>query len=98
MAVGVLIMFPEGAGQAEYEAVTKKMLGSLTPSETPDGLIVHTAGQSPQGWYVYDVWESKEDFERFAQEKVGPASEAVMGEPMQVEPTFYEVSNLIRGK
>lgn len=97
MAVGVLIMFPEGAGQAEYEAVTKKMFGSLSPSDTPDGLIVHTAGQSPQGWYVYDVWESKEDFEKFANEQVRPAAESVMGEPMNVEPTFYPVSNLIRG-
>jgi hypothetical protein len=93
-----LIMFPEGAGQNEYEAVTKKMFGSLTPTDTPEGLIIHTAGQSPQGWYVYDVWESKEDFDRFAREQVAPAAQEVMGRPMEIEPQIYEISNLMKGK
>src|ERR1043166_4472200 len=62
----------------------RKMFGHPAPmreDESPEGLSVHSAGQGEQGYYVYDVWESREAFERFMEEKLGPALAEVMGGP-----------------
>jgi hypothetical protein len=75
MAVGVLTAAPEFTKQI-YDDVTEKMFGHASPiraDEAPEGLIVHSAGQGEQGYYVYDIWESREAFERFMEEKLGPA-------------------------
>jgi hypothetical protein len=99
VAVGVLITMP-GVKQEQYEQVNKKMFGgkSMEPGDAPSGLVVHTAGPTPDGWYVYDIWESKEDFERFGQEKVGPAVQEVMGTDMSGSPPpqFFEIANLVK--
>ena len=81
MAVGVLTAAPEFTKQI-YDDVTEKMFGHASPmreDEAPEGLIVHSAGQGEQGYYVYDIWESREAFERFMEEKLGPALREVMG-------------------
>jgi hypothetical protein len=53
----------------------------MREDEAPKGLIVHSAGEGDQGYYVYDIWESREAFERFMEEKLGPALGEVMGGP-----------------
>ena len=83
MAVGVLTAAPEFTKQI-YDDVTEKMFGHASPmreDEAPEGLIVHSAGQGEQGYYVYDIWESREAFERFMEDKLGPALGEVMGGP-----------------
>ena len=41
--------------------------------DPPKGLIVHLAVQQPEGGLRYfDVWESEEDCDRFAQERLHP--------------------------
>jgi hypothetical protein len=40
------------------------------------------------------VWDSKEDFENFAQEKIGPYAQQV-GITDPPETTFYEVHNYL---
>jgi hypothetical protein len=92
MAVGVLVAMP-GANQELYEQVNETM--GIDPSEEIEGLIVHSAGPMEGGWYVYDIWETRADFERFSQERVGPAVEQVTGQPMSGEPQYYEIANLI---
>ena len=42
-------------------------------SHNPEGLIVHAAGESGSGIRIIDVWESKQQFERFQSERLGPA-------------------------
>jgi hypothetical protein len=77
MAVGVLQAAPEFTKQI-YDGVTKKVFGHASPireDEAPEGLIAHSAGQGEQGYYVYDIWESREAFERFMEEKLGPRSQ-----------------------
>ena len=77
MAVGVLTAAPAFTKQT-YDDVTEKMFGHPSPmreDEAPEALIVHSAGQGEQGYYVYDVWESREAFERFMEEKLGRRSE-----------------------
>jgi hypothetical protein len=83
MAVGVLTAGPQFTKQF-YDDVTEKMFGHASPmlaSEAPEGLIVHSAGQGDQGYYVYDIWESREAFERFMEERLAPAFAEVMGGP-----------------
>ena len=65
MAVGVLAAAPEFTRQV-YDDITEKMVGHspMRADEAPEGLILHSAGQGEQGFYVYDVWESREAFER----------------------------------
>jgi hypothetical protein len=64
------IMDFDGATAAQYDAVMEDMeLGGRLPPHA----LQHGAG-SPDGrtWRVVDVWESPQDFERFAAEKIGP--------------------------
>ena len=97
MAIGVLMTMP-GVKQEQYEQVNQKMFGHspMDPSEAPDGLVLHSAGPIPDGWYVYDVWESKEQFDRFVQDQVGPAVQEVMGGAMGPEPQYFEIASLVK--
>lgn len=46
-------------------------------SNKPEGLIVHAAGESGSGIRIIDVWESKQKFELFQSERLGPAMRKV---------------------
>jgi hypothetical protein len=99
MAIGMLLA-GEAITQDSYTGLTKKMFGSypMPEDQSPEGLMLHTAGQSDQGWYVYDVWESKEHFQRFAQDKLGPAIEELgAGSDSQPQPQFFPVETLVKG-
>jgi hypothetical protein len=83
-----------------YRKLSEAMFGDYPMSEekSPEGLILHTAGQSEQGWYVYDVWESPEHFQRFAAEQLGPAIEATgAGGGAQPEPQFFPIEVMVKG-
>jgi hypothetical protein len=90
MPVAVEMNFT-GATLDQYDQVIEKM--GLTPGgSVPPGAISHWVAKTEVGIRVVDVWESKEQFERFAQEQIGPYSREVGmdGEP---ELRFYEVHN-----
>jgi len=98
MAVGVLIAAPEVTKEI-YDAVTEKAFGHAPPvreDEAPDGLLVHSAGPGEQGYYIYDIWESREAFGRFMEEKMGPAIAEVMGGPPPESgaPQFFPIDVL----
>jgi hypothetical protein len=46
------------------------------------------------GIRVTDVWETAEQFERFAEERIGPITEAV-GVPSPPELEYYDVHNYL---
>ncbi len=97
MAVGVMISMPD-ATEREYEEINRKIFGKhpADPEDAPEGLVLHTAGPTPDGWYVYDVWSSQEDFTRFGRERIEPAVQDVLGRTLddrQVQ--FYEIANLM---
>lgn len=98
MAVGVLSAAPEFTKEL-YDSVTEKMFGHspMGTDEAPEGLIMHSAGQGEQGYYVYDVWESREAFERFMEERLGPAMAEVMGGPPPGggAPQFFPIDVLV---
>src|SRR5215208_2235822 len=74
--------------EEQYEEFSRKMFGGKdAPDEPIAGLIIHTAGQTERGFRIFDVWESRADYERFMKEYVEPAMEGDMTpEQMQQMP------------
>ena len=71
MPVAMIVDNPEGSQEA-YERI-RALLGV----EQPAGGICHLAGPGPDGgWRVIEVWESEEDAQRFARDRLAPAAEA----------------------
>jgi hypothetical protein len=97
MPVGVLQAL-SGGTEEQYEQIGEKMFGvrssDFSSAEAPDGLIIHSAGPTEDGWYVYDIWESQAHFERFVQERLMPAMQE-LGAPPGAQPQFFEIHNLV---
>lgn len=100
MAVGMLLA-GEAVTRDTYREVTEKMFGTfpMQEADSPEGLILHTAGQTEQGFYVYDVWESQAHFERFVESKLGPAlAELGAGnDGGRPEPQFFPIETMVQG-
>jgi hypothetical protein len=89
MAVAVVLEF-EGGTLDQYDQVIEKM--GLTPGgPTPPGALFHWVTLSDGTLRVTDVWESREQFEQFAQEQIGPYT-AEVGLPTP-EVAFHDVHN-----
>jgi|SRR5437870_2229765 len=80
MAIGMLLDVPGGT-QELYDRINETMFGTSDPppSDMPDGLIFHTAGATADGWRIFDVWESRDHFDRFFEGRVVPALQQVAG-------------------
>src|SRR5947209_2694851 len=95
-----MLLAGEGVTRDAYVQATEKMFGSFPMQEeqSPDGLWIHTAGQSEQGWYVYDVWESQEHFQRFVESKLAPALQEIgAGGDNPPQPQFFPIETLVKG-
>jgi hypothetical protein len=79
MAIGLLNRFSEQAGAAEYDKVSAVV---NTKGSPPDGLIFHSAGELEGVFQVFNIWESREHFDRFREERLIPAMKEAMGEEM----------------
>lgn len=90
MAVAVKLNF-RGATLDQYDQVVKEMGFTPGGQGAPGGLF-HWVTETGDGIRVVDVWESKEQFERFAQEEIGPKTQQA-GFPSPPEITFHEVHN-----
>ncbi len=98
MAVGMLQTL-QGTTKEQYEQVNHKLFGQSTPptDQLPEGLIMHSAGPVENGWYIYDVWESRDDFQRFMDGPLGAAVGEVFGDqppPPGSEPQFFEIESI----
>jgi hypothetical protein len=83
MAVGIRIKLP-GVDQATFE----KIQAAVDPISDPlDGLVFHASGPIDGGWGVLDFWQSRAHFDRFAQERMGPA---VAASGSTVQPDINE--------
>jgi hypothetical protein len=93
MSVVVSAISP-GFSAEMYEAVTSKVMPG---DQLPDDCIAHIAGPVEQGWRVITVWESREAFNRFREEKLLPAIREVAGDgpPPTAEPEVNEVHKLV---
>ena len=92
MAIGVVLDFPGGTLE-QYDAVIEKMGFTKGGAGAPGGLF-HWVTRTDDGVRIIDVWESREHFDRFGQEKLGPITQevGVAGPP---QTTFYEVHNYL---
>jgi hypothetical protein len=94
MAVGLWIKFDDGT-QEQYEAINAEMGVEDNP---PEGLILHSAGPVPGGWNIVDFWETRGHFDRFQEDRLGPAVEA-LGDGAPPNPPSvneFEVHNIIK--
>jgi hypothetical protein len=69
MAVGIRIKL-EGVDAEQFDVIERSVDPDGNP---PNGLIFHASGPIEGGWGVIDFWESREQFDRFAEERIGPA-------------------------
>ena len=90
MAVAIVMDFPGGTLD-QYDAVIAGM-GLVPGGPTPEGAIFHFVTRTDDGIRVIDVWETQEQFEKFAEDQIGPQTQkaGVPGPPVM---TFYEVHN-----
>jgi hypothetical protein len=74
----------------KYEEIVRKLTGGKSlesPSDWPvEGLLVHAAGESPQGFRVVDVWQSEDACNRFG-EALGPILKEI---GVEDQPEIYE--------
>ena len=83
-----------------YDAVND---GLGIDENPPAGMIVHTAmARDGGGIRIVDVWESREAFESFRDDRLMPTIQAVAEEnniPMEGPPTheFTEIHHLVKG-
>jgi hypothetical protein len=92
VAVAVEMRF-RGATTDQYDQVIQKM-GLRQGGPMPPGGISHWVAKTDDGIRVVDVWESRETFEKFAQEQIGPYSREA-GITEEPEVTFTEVHNYL---
>ena len=92
MAIAVIQEFE--ATLENYEKVNEKI-----GDTAPDGLIVHTVSDlGGDRWKVVDVWETREQYDDFVQNKLAPAVVEVDPDaPQAPEPEVLEVRDLLKG-
>jgi hypothetical protein len=86
MSVCLIVDVPGGTME-QYDAV----LEGLGEPKLGDGQIAHMGGPTEAGFCVVDVWESRDDFDRFMQERLGAQLQAA-GVP-QPNVTQFEIQN-----
>ena len=73
-----------------YEQIHAQ-IGAAQVQRPAHGLLVHFARTTEQGYQVVEVWESKEDCDRFFAEVVNPVVERfAAGWPLPSEPVIEE--------
>ena len=97
MAHGLILAFPAGVGQPEYDAVNAHLSFDVQNAENfPEGMISHTAGMSDEGWVVSEVWETREAQHAFMEGELGKAFAAVRLPPPSRVYWYELVSNVHR--
>jgi hypothetical protein len=92
MAVAIDMRF-RGATLDQYDRVMQ-LMGLKQGGPTPPGAISHFVTETDDGIRVVDVWESREVFDKFAQEHIGPKTrEAGITEAPEMH--FYDVHNYL---
>jgi hypothetical protein len=90
MAVAIVMDF-DGTTLDQYDQVIEKM--GLTPGgEGPPQALSHWVTETDNGIRVTDVWRSREAYDKFAEEQIGPFTREV-GIESPPQATFYEVHN-----
>ena len=95
MAVAFKMKF-EGATLEQYDRVME-LMGLDEGDSSPEGAVFHWVAPTDNGLIVVDVWESDEQFNKFAEEQIGPYTQQV-GIPNPPTVTRYDVHNTLVGE
>ncbi len=89
MAIGLLCEVPGGTQQQYDEIMRELNLGGKLYA----GQLYHIAGPMDDGWRVVDVWESREAFDRFFNDKLQRAMQnANLPQPRL---SFFPIHNIL---
>ena len=92
MTVAIVMDF-KGATLEQYDEVIQKMGFTPRGKGAPDS-YGHWVTKTADGIRVTDVWATKEQFEQFAADQIGPLTASVgITEPPELQ--FYEVHNYL---
>jgi hypothetical protein len=87
MAVALTITYPAGTSMEAYDKVLEA-LDLDSEGSHDNGALFHWAEDRNGQLVVHDVWESREDFDSFAADVLGPASqETGMPAPVNIQET-----------
>jgi hypothetical protein len=86
----VLVHQGDGVTRENYEETVRRLTGGKTRMESRDdwpvdGLLMHSAGESPNGFRIVDVWESEDAARQFG-ERLMPIAREI---GIQAEPEMY---------
>jgi hypothetical protein len=101
MAVIVQQEMPAGVPISMLDAVTDEMGVETDP---PEGLIVHTHYEKDGHIHIFDVWESVELHDKFAESRLMPAMGKIAAASgfelpgTQPQSAVTEVHRLVRGR
>ena len=107
MAIAFMQEWPIQDGDTSttnYDAVSTE----LNLEQAPDGLLIHTAGFDHDSgvFRVFDVWDSREQADKFMAEKLNPILERMMAEATErgdesftppVREAWYELHDSMSG-
>lgn len=91
MAMGTIIRFSEGMDEDLYDTVIENAGFEDHP---PRGLIFHCAGEFEGSFQVFDVWETRADYELFMEDRIWRGRVAVMEDEPVVELPDFQVVDL----
>jgi hypothetical protein len=79
MATIMLMHWPE-VSEAQYQEARKIVNWE---GDVPKGAKFHTAWFAADGFHVFDLWDSREEFETFVQNRLSPAVQqiGIQGQP-----------------
>jgi hypothetical protein len=73
---------------ANYDAIHERLMQS-GPIE---GFLLHTAGFTGRGFRIFEVWETREQYDRFIDERLMPIiGEIAPSDTREPELTVYEL-------
>lgn len=98
MAVALVQDFPPATGETSTENYDEIHAGIMQKAADPAGLIIHTAGFTGHGFRIFEVWESREQCERFFNDVVMPTVREITQDRPGPPPTttIYELHNMFR--
>lgn len=97
MAYGINVNVPQPIDM--YRAVHAQVR-EATGDRASAGLIVHIARETPEGFQVIEVWESKQQCEKFQDDVLAPIIDRVSGgqaPPRRDVTEEFQVENLFLG-
>ena len=77
MAVGLVVSYPEISLQDWNNVLDSLQLGS----HWADGCLLHSAGDRGGGVLTFEVWSSRQDFDRFYEQRLDWAFREVLRRP-----------------